>query len=107
MSCAGEPKEIDLDQLPGKWEMVSAERDGNTTNTLDKAYFNISESVFSHNLNGDSIAVSYSVAEDALTLDDQMIKKLELISLTKDTLIAKTKISSFDFKFLMSKHVTK
>ena len=103
-SCGEEMGTVELDKLPGRWTLVEAQRDGNVTSTLDNAFFDIDSEVFSHNLNGDSVGVSYVLESNVLKLNDEMLKTLEVTALNADTLRAKTKIGSFNFQFLMTRN---
>jgi len=103
-SCASDAKQVSQDDLIGRWNMVSAVRNGDETNTLDKSFFVFTKDYFSHNLNGDSLAMKYKYVDNEIIIEDELLENLDIIDLHRDTLVAKTKIGSFKFEFTMKKN---
>lgn len=103
-SCKSDNSIVDFTELNGRWNLYKAERNGNETSTLDKAFFEISTDKFSHNLEGDSLSYNYTRENRMLKLEDGMLRDLKIVSLLNDTLVASSEISKFNFKFIMTKN---
>ncbi len=104
VACKSDQSIVDMTELNGRWSLHKAERNGNETSTLDKAFFEISNDKFSHNLEGDSLSYSYTREGELLKLDGGMLRDLQIEALHNDTLVATSEIANFNFKFTMTKH---
>jgi hypothetical protein len=101
-SCDNDPA-VDLSSIDGNWELVSAKRNGNLTNTLDKSFFNFADGTFTHNINGDTVQTKYSIDGNEILLEDELLKKFKVKSNIKDTLNLETKIGGMKFEFEMKR----
>ena len=95
---------IEANSLTGQWDLISAKRNGNTTSTLDKAFFSFTDGSLSHNINGEVVTSKYEKKSNKLIIyEDDILTEIELLSLVKDTLEISTKIQNFKFDFRLKK----
>lgn len=104
-SCKSSDKEVEMDEIEGYWVMIKAERNGNETETLENAFFDINSQILSHNLNGDTIRASYKIDGRDLVIEDDLIERIQIQRLMSDTLEAQLKISKYNFNFIMKRNV--
>ncbi len=101
--ACGEDVVVQSDSIEGFWTVKEAKRNRKVTSTLDKSFFEFSEGNLKHNINGDTILTKYQLEGNKITVENDIIKSLDIKSIGADSLVLHTKISDFKFEFLLKK----
>jgi hypothetical protein len=95
-------------KLHGKWQVVSAERNGRSTSTLEDAYFHFeNDSILSTNILRKDISVSYEVHENQIIQGGTPSMTYNIDELLGDSLILSSRIKDYDFKFYLVRDTIK
>lgn len=94
-------------KLRGRWHVVSAERNGRTTSTLEDAYFFFeNDSILYTNILRNNISVNYRVQENQILQGGAQSIVYDIVEISDDSLILSSKIRDYDFKFFLVKDST-
>ncbi len=106
-TCASEEKEIEKNNLLGRWEIQEARRNGRPTESLDNLYFEFFEDgKMVTNLSGSQESAVYEVNEDIITQrESQFDVDYQIRNLTDSTLELAAQIRDFNFSFSLSKAI--
>ena len=103
-SCQGDTAEIASSDLEGRWEIISAYRDGKETMTLRDGFFEfVNPDQFKTNILGDTSLYAYSVSRDRIVVKTDPIIGYTVLDMLSDTLIMRTEIQKLDFIFVSIK----
>jgi len=104
-TCASEEKEIEKNNLLGRWEIQEARRNGRPTESLDNLYFEFFEDgKMVTNLSGSQESAVYEVNDDIITQrQSQFDVDYQIRNLTDSTLELAAQIRDFNFSFSLSK----
>jgi len=101
--CRENTNEVTAEAITGYWVVHSATRNGDVTNTLDKARFVITEDLFSCDMTGEEISQPYQLENKKITTQDKIMYTVNR-SVT-DTLELAFTIRNVDFEVLLLKQV--
>lgn len=106
-TCASEEKEIEKNNLLGRWEIQEARRNGRPTESLDNLYFEFFEDgKMVTNLSGSQESAVYEVNEDIIAQrESQFDVDYQIRNLTDSTLELAAQIRDFNFSFSLSKAI--
>ena len=94
---------INNEKLQGSWQIAEAFRDNNKTRLLDNGLFTFLGQKFETNILQDANNYDYIVNDKIIYVEDAPRSRYEVIGFTQDTLILKSNIKGFDFKFVLTK----
>ena len=101
-SCQEQEVKQDTSLLNGKWLVVSATRNANPTTTLNEAFFDFAaDSTMQTNLTGEATSARYSLSGNTINQMSESSLSYDILKLSADTLVLKTKILDYDFKLLL------
>lgn len=101
-SCQEQVAKQDTSLLNGKWLVVSATRNANPTTTLNEAFFEFAaDSTMQSNLTGEAMRARYSVSGNTINQISESALSYDILKISADTLVLKTKILDYDFKLLL------
>jgi len=111
-ACGGDSEDKQLPKITklddGRYEVVSAKRNGKTTGTLGKAFYEIkNDSVFTNlTKNLDSIATTFNYKDNKISHKDENALNFVVSKMTSDTLELNTELQGFTFEIFLSKAKT-
>jgi len=91
------------ENLQATWVVVEASRNNRPALSLEKSEFYIRDSLFSTNFLPDTNSYPYSYDGQKIILMDEAKSEFRVSRKAPDTLIFKTEIKNFDFKFIAVK----
>lgn len=101
-ACKKEPK-VKIGDLNGKWLIDSAERDGKSTKSLQKGYFQFLENQSMHsNVMNTTDTLSYSVEGNKIIIENLDYKFL-ILHFANDSLSLRTRINKSNYKMNLLK----
>jgi hypothetical protein len=93
-----ELSEVDLS---GRWELVSARRDGKITRVLDHTYFIFSEDTLQTNFPSKEGTYSFDRIDNEIVTDEQSPTFYKIISINEDTLEFSLNLRGYLFKLTL------
>jgi|DEB0MinimDraft_10_1074344.scaffolds.fasta_scaffold03025_2 hypothetical protein len=91
------------ENLEATWVVMEASRNNRPALSLEKSEFYIRDSLFSTNFLPDTSSYPYSYDGEKIVLLDKAKSVFHVSRKAPDTLIFKTEIKNFDFKFIAVK----
>ncbi len=97
-------KELETNELDGRWKMHEAYKEEQRTKLLDNAFFdfNAGETIAT-NILGDETPYPYVLGQNNLTVNGGRNGLYKVLAKTSDTLTLATKIRNFNFRFILVK----
>jgi len=97
-------KPMTADDLVGEWTIVEAYKGNQPSKMLEKGLFTFSPTYeFSNNFLGDPSQYPYTFNGRRIKVKNGSRTSYDVIKLTSDTLVMKTKLRNFDFQFITTK----
>ena len=92
-----------IENVIGEWKVIESTRNNRKAKSLENAEFMITDSTFSCNFLNNSEAFPYTFDGKQLKVLNPDENVYSVRTLTPDTLILKTEIKNFEFKFISVK----
>lgn len=90
--------------LVGEWTIIKAFKEDSPSKMLEKGLFTFTaNNEFSTNILGDAAKYPYTFSRSRIKVDNKSRTSYDVTVLTPDTLVMKTKLRNFDFKFITVK----
>jgi hypothetical protein len=97
-SCTG--NRVRYDDLTGKWEILTAERNGRETQTLQNVFFEFSsDEELTTNIFGTEETFKIDYKFPNVHTDETRFKELMIMGLSSDTLAIRSRIGDFRYDF--------
>lgn len=101
-ACGESSTTIDTSLINGKWFIVNAKRNTKYTSTLNEAYFVFDkDNTMQTNFMGEEMDAKYTISGNVITQESEDKLSYDILTLSKDTMILKTKIMDHFFEFYM------
>ena len=95
-------KEINTN-LQGKWKIINASRNGRSTLTLEKGYFEFwNHDSIRTNILGEILTASYNINDEIISSSSEL-SEIIVVKAKLDTIFLKTEISNYLFSFTLIK----
>lgn len=102
-SCGSDvekPAPLTVETLDGRWELFSALRNGEKTQSLEGTYIEIENGQMTTNFTGEAVQTPVKFENEQLTQNDQVYT---ITGCTNDTLGITTTLMNFDFRMHFAK----
>jgi hypothetical protein len=93
--------EVTADSLSGRWELFSALRNGESTQSLDGTYIEFEKGNMTTNFTGVAVQTPVKLEDQKLTQEEQVYT---ITSLSNDTLAITTSLMNYDFRLHFAKN---
>ena len=98
ISCSG--NRVKYDDLTGKWDILTAERNGRETQTLQNVFFEFtSDEKLTTNIFGTSDTFDINYKFPNVNLEEERFKEFVIMGLSSDTLAIRSRIGDFRYDF--------